>query len=251
MRLSVIIPSCNNAEWVGKCLDSILNQTFQDFEIIVVDDCGIDNSVDIIKSKLRPQDTLIINESKRLNGGTRNVGILRAKGEYIFCIDCDDWLSHNKVLENIDRKLKGEDILFCGYITHQKDRDIFVNLKMRSLEQAFKDVTCAIWTKVVKASLLKETLFKEGTLFEDRINHYELLLKAKTFNNLDSEAIVWNRTNTNTISGSMNSLWNTYRFNYIGDLYRLYPSLNDDLKAYILREINGYMAQIREMVNKL
>lgn len=252
MRLSVIIPSCNNAEWVGKCLDSILNQTFQDFEIIVIDDCSIDNSVDIIKSKLRPQDTLITNESKRLNGGTRNVGILRAKGEYIFCIDCDDWLVDNKVFEDIDKNLNKQDVMFLGYITHHTDRDILVSNKIHSIDQAFKSITCAIWTKVVKTSLLKETLFPEGTLFEDRIQHYRLLLKTNSITNLNREAIVWNRTNKNTISGNMNGLWNTYRFNYIGDLYRLYNELESaDLKDYIKSEINGYMAQIREMVDKL
>lgn len=49
MKLSVIIPNYNNQKYIKECLDSILNQTFQDFEIVIVDDCSTDNSVDIIK----------------------------------------------------------------------------------------------------------------------------------------------------------------------------------------------------------
>ncbi len=250
--ISIVIPSCNNGEWIGKCIDSITSQTYQDTEIIVVDDLSSDNSVEVARKHLREQDKLIINDSKRLNGGTRNVGILQAKGDYILCIDSDDWLIDNKVLEDIHNKLKGQDILFIGYVTHRENTDLAVNIKFKSKEEALKSITCAIWTKVIKASLLKQTLFPEGTLFEDRIQHYELMLKNPTFDYLGREVIVWNRTNKNTISGNMTDAWNTYRFNYCGDLYRLLKTLPDnDFKDFVRRELEGYMKQIREMVDKL
>lgn len=252
MRLSIIIPSYNNGEWLCKCIESIKSQTFTDYEIIVVDDLSTDDSVEVAKKHLRKQDTLIVNESKRLNGGTRNVGILKAKGEYVLCIDSDDWLIDNRILEDIDKKLNGEDILFCGYMTHREDMNLAIHLRYNNLRAALKDITCAIWTKVVRTDLLKECLFPEGTLFEDRIQHYRLILKAKTFANLGRECVVWNRTNKNTISGNNTYLWNTYRFNYIGELYRLYNEINDpEFKEYLLKEMNGYMAQIRQMVDEL
>lgn len=255
MKLSIVIPSCNNAKWLGKCLDSITSQTYQDFEIIVVDDLSTDDSVEVAKNHLRKQDTLIINESKRLNGGTRNVGILKAKGDYILCIDCDDWLVDNKVLETIVNKLDvlGDiDILFTDYITHREDYDLMMHNRNNSIESALRNITCAIWTKIVKRELLQECLFPEGTLFEDRIQHYRLLLKAKSICNLDKPVIVWNRTNTNTISGNNTYLWNTYRFSYCGELYRLYNELEKGtFKDYIKEELEGYMKQIRQMVDDL
>lgn len=255
MRLSIIIPSCNNAKWLGKCLDSITSQTYQDFEIIVVDDLSTDDSVKVAKKHLRKQDTLIINESKRMNGGTRNVGILKAKSDYILCIDCDDWLVDNKVLETIVNKLDAVgdiDILFTDYITHREDYDLMMHNRNNSIEAALRNITCAIWTKVVKRELLQECLFPEGTLFEDRIQHYRLLLKAKSISNLDKPVIVWNRTNTNTISGNNTYLWNTYRFSYCGELYRLYNELEKGaFKDYIKEELEGYMKQIRQMVDDL
>lgn len=255
MRFSVIIPSCNNATWLPKCLESVINQTFQDFEIIFVDDMSTDNSVEVAKKYLRKQDTLIVNESKRLNGGTRNVGILKAKGDYIICIDSDDWLIDNKVFEDINNKLKvvGDiDIIFLNYIVHKEEYDLAITTQYTSLLQAFKDITAAIWTRVVKRELLQDTLFPEGTLYEDRIQHYRMLLKAKTFTNLGRATHIWNRTNLNSITQHNTYLWNTCRFNYCGELYRLYNELdNKDIKAYIKDELESYMQSIREMVDKL
>lgn len=252
MKLSIIIPSCNNAKWLGKCLDSITSQTYQDFEIIVVDDLSTDDSVEVAKKHLRKQDILIINESKRLNGGTRNVGILKAKGDYIFCIDCDDWLVDNKVFENINNKLNGEDICFIGYICHSENSDMLVNLHYKDLKSSIMSSTCAIWTKVVKRELMLKSLFPEGTLFEDRIQHFNLLTQAKTFTNLDKVGVVWNRTNTNTISQNMTKEWITYRFNYCGDLYRLIRDINDpDLRKYFIDELKGFQNITNEMVKEL
>ena len=252
MKYSVIIPSCNNGKWLGKCLESIINQTYQNFEIIVVDDLSTDNSVEVAKKYLREQDKLIINSSKRLNGGTRNVGILEAKGEYIICIDSDDWLYDNKVFEKINNKLKDEDLLFMSYIAHSNNGDMLVNLHYKDLKSSIMSGTCAIWTKVVKRELMLKSLFPEGTLFEDRIQHFNLLNQAKTFTNLDEVGIVWNRTNTNTISQNMTKEWITYRFNYCGDLYRLIRNINDiELKKYFIDELKGFQKTTNEMVDEL
>ena len=253
MRFSVIVPSFNNGEWISKTLDSILNQTFKDFEIIVVDDMSTDNSLEVIKSKLRPSvDDIVINQSKRLNGGSRNEGIIRAKGEYLIFIDSDDWFIDNKVFEDIDRKLNGEDILFTGYITHSKTSDIMVNPIITSLEQAKMLPTCAIWTKVVKAELMKKALFPEGTLFEDRIQHYWLLDQAKTFNTLGRPTVVWNRENINSISISKEKIWYTYRFNYCGELYRYLKTLPEGkFREFVKDELKGFMESINKAVDDL
>lgn len=252
MRLSVVIPSCNNAKWLGKCIESITSQTFQDFEIIVVDDLSSDDSVEVAKKYLREQDTLIVNESKRLNGGTRNVGILKAKGEYIFCIDSDDWLYDNNVFEKIDKKLNGEDILFTSYLCHKEQYDLALNIHYKDLKDAIMSSTCAIWIKVVKRELMLKALFPEGTLFEDRVQHFNLLSQARTFTNLDDIAVVWNRTNTNTISQNMTKEWITYRFNYCGDLYRLIRDIEDnDLRKYFIDELKSFQKSTDKMVDEL
>lgn len=257
-RFSIIIPVYNNEEWLESCFKSILEQTYKNYEVIIVDDMSTDNGMAIILKYafLFQQEGIeckvIKNESKRYSGGSRNVGILASEGEYILCIDCDDWLYNNQVLEDIDKKLNGEDIMFLDYITHQKTYDLVMNNRNKTIDDALKNLTCAIWSKVVKRNLLLKSLFPEGTLFEDRIQHFIVLLNAKTITNLEKPAVVWNRLNVNSTSASNNELWNTYRFNYIGELFRLYKTLNDGwFKEAIRKEIDTYMGYVVIMVSEL
>ena len=95
--VSVIIPMYNTEKYIGECLDSILNQTFQDFEVIVVDDCSTDNSTVIVKSYAEKfGERLTLTKTKKNSGGAglpRNVGLKLACGEYIFFADSDDTIT--------------------------------------------------------------------------------------------------------------------------------------------------------------
>lgn len=97
LDISVIIPLYNAEEYVGECLDSLLNQTFQNFEVIVVDDCSTDNSVAIVKSyesKFKGRLRLEKTETNSGGGGyvPRNIGFKFAQGEYVYFVDADDVL---------------------------------------------------------------------------------------------------------------------------------------------------------------
>ena len=103
-KFAIIVPNYNNdhGEYKGKtflqnCIESILNQTYKDFELVFVDDMSSDTSVETIKKYKDNRIHIIENKRKRYNGGSRNVGIAEAIGDYIICIDCDDWLIDNKV----------------------------------------------------------------------------------------------------------------------------------------------------------
>ena len=95
--ISVIIPIYNTAEFVGRCLESLLIQTFQDFEVIVVDDCSTDKSVEIVES-YRPKfnGRLRLTKTEKNSGGggyvPRNIGFKLAQGSYVYFVDADDFL---------------------------------------------------------------------------------------------------------------------------------------------------------------
>ena len=95
--VSVVVPMYNAEEFIGECLDSLLIQTFQDFEVIVVDDCSTDNGVAIVKNYMsRFNGRLKLTHTKQNSGGggyiPRNIGQALSRGKYIFFADSDDFL---------------------------------------------------------------------------------------------------------------------------------------------------------------
>lgn len=100
--LSVIIPNYNNALFLEKCIDSVLKQSFKQFEIIIVDDCSTDNSIEIIRKLQRDSDriTLIALEQNGGVSNARNVGLYAAKTPYVTFIDGDDFYYNDHKLEN-------------------------------------------------------------------------------------------------------------------------------------------------------
>jgi glycosyltransferase involved in cell wall biosynthesis len=91
-EISVIIPLYNNAKYIGKAIESVLNQTFTDFEIIVVDDCSTDNSRDVIESYIKKDARVraIYHERNKGVSAARNTGIHAATGAFIASLDSDD-----------------------------------------------------------------------------------------------------------------------------------------------------------------
>ena len=97
IKVSVIIPVYNVELYLRECLDSIVNQTLKEIEIICIDDCSTDNSYSILEeySKKDVRFRILKNISNIGSGPTRNIGIREAKGQYISFIDSDDYISNN------------------------------------------------------------------------------------------------------------------------------------------------------------
>lgn len=95
--ISVIIPSYNTSQYIIKCLDSILNQTYKNLEIIVIDDCSTDDTVKIVNKYIKKHSNvkLLINENNSGAGFSRNRGIEIAKYDLISFIDSDDYVENN------------------------------------------------------------------------------------------------------------------------------------------------------------
>lgn len=257
MRFSVIIPVYNNKEWLSKCFDSILNQTYTNYEVIIVDDMSTDGGMNIIEdyqNKFRQKGikcTILKNKTKRLNGGTRNVGIAEAVGEYIMAIDCDDWLYDDNVLQEINDKLNGEDCMFLGCIMHTKDKDFSLIPQHKDWWEALRGCLCALWTKCVKREILQNCLMKEGTLFEDLGHHYRIMKDIKTFSCFGKPSHVWNRLNANSISIGRED-WCWYRFNFCGEMYELIQETKDEeLRKFYIEALKLYFNACKERVDEL
>lgn len=252
MKFSIIIPVYNNKKWLSKCFDSILNQTYTNYEVIIVDDMSTDGGMEIIREyeKKFKDCKVIINKSKRLNGGSRNVGIVEATGDYIICIDCDDWFIDNKVFEDINNKLNDEDIMFLDYVVHTKDYDMNCYQHYNTKQEALRGYSCALWTRCVKREFLLNNLQKEGTLFEDLGQNYRLIMHCNTFSCLGRATHVWNRLNTNSISNM--TQYKFYQFNFCGEVYELIKELPEgEDKEYLKSKLKEYLNSCNEMVAEL
>lgn len=248
-KFSIIIPNYNNAKWLEKCLNSVLNQTYKNYEIIFIDDMSEDNSLEIVYRLLKPPNKILKVPYKKYNGGTRNIGIMEATGDYIVCIDSDDWLKNENVLKDINDNLEDEDIMFLGFDIgiNGVDGNYPFRPNFETMYQAFIDDVCAIWTKVVKTDLMKETLFPESTLAEDRVHHYRLCEKANSFTCLNQSTHVWNRSNTNSVTTKREAMWEMSIFKHLGEMYYFIKTTkNNQYKEYVKKKFDIQLKDINK-----
>ena len=116
MKLSIITVNLNNAEGLRKTIESVVTQTFPDFEYIIIDGYSTDGSVEIIK-QYADKITYWISEPDKGIYNAMNKGILQAKGEYCLFLNSGDWLLEINGLETVFQKIYKEDIIYCNIKT--------------------------------------------------------------------------------------------------------------------------------------
>jgi glycosyltransferase involved in cell wall biosynthesis len=147
IKISIIVPVYNTGKYLKRCLESIISQKFEDIEIIVVNDCSPDDSLNIIKEFMKKDNRISLIDKQRNEGlsAARNSGIKIAKGEYIIHIDSDDWIEKEYFLETYQNAKKYDaDIIITdfykdfdnGKINYIKDQAENIN-KEDMLENIF------------------------------------------------------------------------------------------------------------------
>lgn len=188
--ISVIVPVYNVEEYLGRCLDSIVGQTYDNFEIILVDDGSTDSSGKICDRYAKSDDRIKVVHRK--NGGlsaARNSGIEVVDGEYITFIDSDDYVARDylEVLFETIRDNNAEISAVKQYVEYpNRTMDTGTGKKyVLSSEQVFEkmlygeDFDVSAWGKLYRRSLFEEVRFPEGQLFEDSATTYLLIGQCK------------------------------------------------------------------------
>ena len=175
--VSIIIPMYNAEKYVGECLDSILAQTFDDYEVIVVDDCSTDNSAAIVESyvpKFKGKLQLVRSKvnSNGQAGIPRNVAINLSRGEYIYFIDADDAITATALEEFYTAAEKfGADIVYC--------------------EKYYRAPGDTVTTD--KSQLKEETLQRGGFVSEPTLMSENLAERIQEFYEHKFIALPWNQ----------------------------------------------------------
>lgn len=189
--VSVIIPIYNVEKYLKRCIDSILNQSYKNLEIILVDD-GSPDKCGQICDFYKNQDSriIVIHQKNKGLSGARNAGIDIAKGRFITFVDSDDWLSEDFIENGINEiHLNDADVFVTSFmqvyddgkqIKNSKfnDKMIFTKLDALSSYQFNDYLTTCICGKLWKTSLWNEIRHPEGRLFEDQFTIYKILERA-------------------------------------------------------------------------
>lgn len=247
---SIIIPNYNSEKTIRKCLDSVLSQTFTDYEVIIVDDMSTDNSVNIIKEYKDDRIKLMELNFKAYNGGTRNIGVFNAIGNYILFLDCDDWIYSKDSLKAIYEvsSISKSDLIRLPYVAHKNGGEGKIMLKEKTIKDMAHTAFVAPWTKCIKKEKFVE--FPENTLLEDVVQHIAQIDNIETISVCKTPYAVWNRDNANAISSDTarydeNSKRYSSVYRNVADLIDLQLN-NEECKKERQNRINAYKIIIKE-----
>lgn len=194
-EFSIIIPVYNVEKEIRKCLDSIKNQTYGDFEVLCVDDCGKDSSMDIVREYAQKDNRfkILTHEHNRGVSAARNTGLDNASGEYTMFVDSDDWLETNAlevIKDNFD-KSKSEVIVFNIYNCYpdgKKEINDTTNFKKSNQTQVLltennlNTFIGVVWNRAYKTSLINDNhiRFPEGMIIEDSDFTFKISMHLKS-----------------------------------------------------------------------
>ena len=196
MKFSIIVPVYNTEKYLAKCIQSIEKQTFEDYELILIDDCSVDESLNVAKKFLKNNVKIYRNEQNLGLSSTRNLGIKKAQGEYILFLDSDDYLDYEalNLLNNIIDENKKPDIIYTGFVEEREYSStvkygcvcnknyLYTNYDFLLEELKARNLYAAACFGVYKRKLLidNELFFKPKIFHEDELWTPQILSKAKT-----------------------------------------------------------------------
>ncbi len=194
MMISIIVPAFNVEKTIGKCLNSIISQTYKDLDVIVINDGSTDKTPQVCETYIKKDKRIrLINKA---NGGVsqaRNIGLQMAKGEFVIFIDADDimendmiqFLYDNIVENNADCSICGASVIKDGCIIRYEygtNEKVLLN-KLEAIKRFLlgKKYNIGIWTKLYRKSSINGILFEEGRkINEDKYFIFEAILKSNS-----------------------------------------------------------------------
>ena len=263
MKISVIIPVYNSSTYLRKCLDSVVNQTLKDIEIIVINDGSTDDSKNIIEEYLcKYKNIIFIDQENKGIGKTRNIVIKKATGEYITFVDSDDYIKENMLEEYYKYAKKHNfDLVIGSYIKKINNKEIiFENNKfktgnVKTTPQILYLIEYGPWAKLYKREMLinNNIYFDEKRKYEDMPFVSKALLKSKLIGQITEPYyyyIIHNNSETTTMDKRVFDILDILK--EIKDYYKREYYLRDELDYVIIDKITTYMLQQRvQKDNKL
>ncbi|MBR5314219.1 MAG: glycosyltransferase [Clostridia bacterium] len=268
--ISVIIPVYNGEKYLNACLDSLLNQTKKEIEIIAVNDGSTDSSLDILYSYADkyPAKVRVITQPNQKQGAARNNGINNARGEYITFVDCDDYLKEN-ALETMYKKAVsgGYDAVACDVDCIYPDKTVVIKpgidfetdeLSLEQKKKLFLNMYAIVCNKLYKREVFERgngIRFESGIWYEDVLFLNMLVPYLNSISFVDEplyEYIQRPGSVTYTYSEKLNDI--NYVMNRTVEYYKekgLYDEYRDELEyAYARYMLATYVKRLSKSKDK-
>lgn len=189
--ISVIVPIYNVANYIRSCVSSILHQTYDNLEIILVNDGSTDDSMEQISDLISDSRIIVFHQENQGLSATRNVGIEKASGEYLTFVDSDDSLTTDAIEKLYQAIIKYDVSLSIGSVVRKKDQEIYAKIifddEVLDLENLLyptdsvpkNTIKITAWGKLYHRDLFENIRYPKGCIHEDEYTTYKLYLAAK------------------------------------------------------------------------
>lgn len=197
VKYSIIIPVYNSSKTLERCINSVLNQKYEDWELIIIDDGSTDNSVEIIKKYINNNYKIKSFSQKNSGPGkARNLGIEKSNSEYICFMDADDYMEDN-YLQLVNNKINADkcDVLFLDLILEKENGKVDKILKFKQFENLSKEklLRCLVmgklpwgaYNKIVKSEIIKKCKFSELSVGEEIVYTFDVINNSNSFSCLN------------------------------------------------------------------
>lgn len=251
-KLSIIVPVYNVENYLRKCLDSILNQTLTDIEVICVNDGSPDNSGEILKEYQKADNRVIIIEQENSGlGAARNTGISAARGEYIGFVDSDDFIDPT-MYEKMCTKAYAQnaDVVLCniylyytdsGATTVFRDNTFYENMSKTGSFTAVEHPRIlqfiGVWDRIYRRSFIEKERLRnpEKRIYEDVLFSVQTSVLAARIA-IVNEPLYYYRKNTGISIVDKEVVTDSYKFDFLKNLAESRAFLEDTNKWLLLRK---------------
>lgn len=264
VKVSVIVPVYNVENYLKECMDSIVNQTLRDIEIICINDGSADNSLAILESYAKYDDRIkIISQENKGVGAVKNFALDQELGDYVYFIDSDDYLDLNALEKLYNNAISNDsDLVFFKIARFDGDGNVNYSLPGFDFESIFGEVdynnftftysdvkpyvmntSFATWIKLYKRSFLDkydDLTFPEGLAFEDVSFHIKVMIYASKISFVP-EFLYFYRSNPNSIMHNASNGFDIFKVCDIVEDFlmesKLYGEFKDEFDFFKIAQI--------------
>lgn len=263
--LSVIIPVYNTEKYLDKCLRSILDQDYKDYEIIAVNDGSTDGSLDILKQYANKDSRVrVIDKINEGQGVARNIAIKEANGEYICCIDSDDWIMPGSFSYMIERQQStGADIVIGNSaVTVLDSEEIRMNntekvsgiVEDEALRENIFNITPTVWPKIIKRSLFTDNKIEFPRIFFEDLAIMPLIYALANRIAFVNRCIYIQRVNSDSTVHRIEGIYDRIKFvEYLVSGFRtqgIYGDYKFLIDEYLLKRAQINLRVVKRLTNK-